>query len=96
LAEHRECMRHLYSNFKKHFSVDLFKLGLLAVARNQFEVTAKCDYITNNIYETFNSWIFEERHKPTLNLFQFERKSWWGFMKEEGLQRVRNAFCFLK
>jgi transposase-like protein len=24
LTEHRECMRHLYSNFKKHFSGDLF------------------------------------------------------------------------
>jgi transposase-like protein len=109
LAEHRECMRHLYSNFKKHFSSDLFKLGLWAAvrtysprkferiiaemeqicpaatkylcdehsklwSRSQFKVTVKCDYITNNISETFNSWIFKERHKPILNFLDSIRK----------------------
>ena len=32
-VEHRECMRHLFSNFKKHYGGDLFKFGLWAAAR---------------------------------------------------------------
>jgi hypothetical protein len=28
LAEHREYMRHLFSNFKNHYNDDLFKFGL--------------------------------------------------------------------
>jgi hypothetical protein len=43
-------------------------------SRSQFKVTTKCDYITNNISETFNSWIFEERHKLILNLLDSIRK----------------------
>lgn len=33
LAEHRECMRHLFSNLKKHFHRYLFKFGLWGAAR---------------------------------------------------------------
>jgi hypothetical protein len=32
-SEHRECMRHIFSNFKRHFGGDLFKFGLWAAAR---------------------------------------------------------------
>jgi hypothetical protein len=28
-------------------------------SRNQFGIVSKCDYVTNNIAETFNSWINE-------------------------------------
>nr|KAJ0211058.1 hypothetical protein LSAT_V11C400164750 [Lactuca sativa] len=32
-VEHRECIRHLYSNFKKHFCGDFFNTKLLAAAK---------------------------------------------------------------
>ena len=109
LAEHRECMRHLFSNFKKKFRGDLFKFGLWGAARtysqshfdaliaeieancpaameflnkehtklwsrSKFGTIAKCDYLTNNIAEVFNSWISEERHKPIIDLIDAIRQ----------------------
>ncbi|CAH1452956.1 unnamed protein product [Lactuca virosa] len=90
-VEHRECIRHLYSNFKKHYRGDYFMTKLWGAAktysvskhdrllneiasvredailylnenhkkiwsRSKFGTIVKCDYITNNISETFNSW----------------------------------------
>ncbi|KAJ9552716.1 hypothetical protein OSB04_016761 [Centaurea solstitialis] len=107
-VEHRECMRHLYSNFKKHFRGDFFMLKLWGAAntynvskhdrllneiasvrgeaiaylnenhkkiwsRSKFGTEVKCDYITNNISETFNSWIGELRYKPNLGEYQVIR-----------------------
>jgi len=37
-------------------------------ARSKFSTTSKCDYVTNNIAETFNSWIREEKSLPILDL----------------------------
>jgi len=37
-------------------------------ARSKFSTTSKCDYVTNNIAETFNSWIREEKSLPVLDL----------------------------
>ncbi|XP_078167316.1 uncharacterized protein LOC144562060 [Carex rostrata] len=109
LAEHRECMRHLFSNFKKKFRGDLFKFGLWGAARtysqshfddliaeidancpaameflnkehtklwsrSKFGTISKCDYLTNNIAEVFNSWISEERHKPIIDLIDAIRQ----------------------
>ena len=37
-------------------------------ARAKFSTTSKCDYVTNNIAETFNSWIREEKSLPILDL----------------------------
>ncbi|GKA09312.1 uncharacterized protein Tco_0688643 [Tanacetum coccineum] len=89
--EHRECIRHLYSNFKKKNCSDLFTFKLWDAAktycvsehdqllkeiadvckeaitylhvnhnkvwsRSKLGIIAKCDYITNNISEEFNSW----------------------------------------
>ena len=34
----------------------------------------KCDYITNNISETFNYWIGELRYKPMFDLLDGIRK----------------------
>ena len=91
-AENRECMRHLYQNFMKHYSGDVFTAHLYPTARSytqgmfkwhmkkffQFAPTAieyleqnhnriwyrcgfsensKCDYLTNNVSESFNSQI---------------------------------------
>jgi hypothetical protein len=37
-------------------------------ARAKFSTESKCDYVTNNIAETFNSWIREEKSLPVLGL----------------------------
>jgi len=109
LAEHRECMRHLFSNFKKKFQGDIFKFGLWGAARtysvtrfdtfineiekycptaiqylnkehnklwsrSKFGTIAKCDNLTNNIAETFNNWISEERNKPIVDLIDSIRQ----------------------
>jgi len=37
-------------------------------ARAKFNTTTKCDYVTNNIAETFNSWIREHKSLPVLDL----------------------------
>nr|GEV79062.1 hypothetical protein [Tanacetum cinerariifolium] len=102
-VEHRECIRHLYSNFKNKFRRDFFKSKLWFAARtyndkfaknllnematvnedaikylndnhmkiwsrSKFGIISKCDYITNNISESFNSWIGELRYQPVINL----------------------------
>ena len=37
-------------------------------ARCKFSTASKCDYVTNNIAETFNSWIREEKSLPIVEL----------------------------
>jgi hypothetical protein len=37
-------------------------------ARSKFSTANKCDYVTNNIAETFNSWIREEKSIPIVEL----------------------------
>ncbi|KAL4562019.1 hypothetical protein LXL04_034207 [Taraxacum kok-saghyz] len=101
--EHRECIRHLSSNFKKHFHneflnnkiwdpsktycptehdkllKDVSDLNKDAIAylnknhkkiwsRSKFGTTSKCAYNTNNISESFNSWIGALRYQPVLDL----------------------------
>ncbi|KAG8075418.1 hypothetical protein GUJ93_ZPchr0006g45379 [Zizania palustris] len=91
-AEHRECMRHLYGNFIKHFQGDVFTQHLYPAARSYtqsqfrwhlgkiyehcpnaieyletnhsriwyrcaFSELSKCDYLTNNVSESFNSQV---------------------------------------
>ncbi|XP_076890570.1 uncharacterized protein LOC143541705 [Bidens hawaiensis] len=108
-VEHRECVRHLYSNFKRHFRGEFFTRNLWHAARTyrlteferllneigeanndaltylnenhnriwscgKFVTTSKCDYITNNISEAFNSWIGEVRVQPVLNLLDSIRE----------------------
>ena len=36
-AENRECMRHLYANFMKHYTGDVFTTHLYPVARSYTE-----------------------------------------------------------
>ncbi|XP_071690280.1 uncharacterized protein [Rutidosis leptorrhynchoides] len=108
-VEHRECIRHLYSNFKKHFRGDFFSSNLWGAARtycpsehdkllkeifdaretaitylnqnhkkiwsrSKFGTISKCDYITNNISEVFNSWIGDLRSQPVLDLLDAIRE----------------------
>jgi len=91
-AENRECMRHLYQNFMKHYSGDVFTEHLYPAARSYteglfkwhiqqiyefapgaidfleryhgriwyrcaFSEESKCDYLTNNVSESFNGQI---------------------------------------
>ncbi|XP_023760901.1 uncharacterized protein LOC111909328 [Lactuca sativa] len=108
-VEHRECVRHLYSNFKKQFRGEFFNKKLWGAAktyrptkhdrllkdivdvsqdaitylninhkkiwsRSKFGTTSKCDYITNNISESFNSWIGATRYQPVLDLLDANRE----------------------
>jgi len=101
-AEYRECMRHLYSNFMKHYQGDVFTDHLYPAARSYteglfkwhmqkifdvapdaiefleqhhnrlwyrcgFSEKSKCDYLTNNISESFNAQI---RHMKGLLLHE--------------------------
>ncbi|XP_020101451.1 uncharacterized protein LOC109719288 [Ananas comosus] len=109
LVEHRECVRHLYTNFKRKFPGRILKQTLYSAAlaytpsqyeanmsklmeanpaaieflrqnhnmiwsRSQFGTQAKCNYITNNLSESFNSWISEARYKPVLELLDSIRQ----------------------
>jgi hypothetical protein len=91
-AENRECMRHMYSNFMKYYSGDVFTDHLYPAAkdytefmfkwhmkkifeiapdaidylennhariwyRSGFSELSKCDYLTNNVSESFNAQI---------------------------------------
>jgi hypothetical protein len=91
-AEYRECMRHLYGNFMKYFSGDVFTEHLYPAARAYteglfkwhmkkihevapdaikfledyhsriwyrcgFSEESKCDYLTNNVSESFNAQV---------------------------------------
>lgn len=108
-VEHRECIRHLYSNFKKHFHNEFLNKKLWGAAktyrptvhdrlmkeisdksqnaitylnnnhkrvwsRSQFDTTSKCDYMTNNISESFNYWIGLVRYQPVLDLLDSIRE----------------------
>ncbi|XP_066396152.1 uncharacterized protein [Miscanthus floridulus] len=101
-AECRECMRHLYSNFMKHYQGDVFTDHLYPAARSYteglfkwhmqkifdvapdaiefleqhhnrlwyrcgFSKKSKCDYLTNNVSESFNAQI---RHMKGLLLHE--------------------------
>ncbi|XP_039123290.1 uncharacterized protein LOC120259897 [Dioscorea cayenensis subsp. rotundata] len=37
-------------------------------SRSQFSTACICNYITNNISESFNAWVVEARERPVLNL----------------------------
>nr|XP_043627818.1 uncharacterized protein LOC122599378 [Erigeron canadensis] len=43
-------------------------------SRSKFGISCKCDYITNNISEAFNSWIGEFRYQPILDLLDSIRE----------------------
>nr|KAJ0184970.1 hypothetical protein LSAT_V11C900474590 [Lactuca sativa] len=43
-------------------------------SRSKFGTLVKCDYITNNISESFNSWVGDIRYKPVLDLLDAIRE----------------------
>ncbi|CAA0842511.1 Unknown protein [Striga hermonthica] len=107
--EHRECMRHLWANFKKYFRGEVYDKNMWPAARayksNKFEfhwnqvvaadpkvVTymnqhhnhkwsrsmfsndVKCDYVNNNLSESFNSWIKKIKDLPLVDLINMLRR----------------------
>nr|CAD1817297.1 unnamed protein product [Ananas comosus var. bracteatus] len=108
-VEYKECMRHLYGNFKTKFRGDCYRDNLWAAAkaytpyvyetsiakmyeanlmaieylrqnhsylwsRSKFETIAKCDYLTNNISESFNAWISNDRYRPLIDMLDTIRQ----------------------
>ncbi|GJW35940.1 hypothetical protein Tco_0058860, partial [Tanacetum coccineum] len=56
-AEHRQCARHIYENFKKQYlGLEYRQLG--------------CEAIDNGFSECFNSVIVNVRHKPLLTMLE--------------------------
>ena len=45
-------------------------------ARSHFSCRAKCDAITNNLCESFNSYILEVREKPIVGLLECEEEAY--------------------
>nr|AAP12925.1 transposon protein, putative, mutator sub-class [Oryza sativa Japonica Group] len=64
-VEHRECIRHLYVNFLKKYHGSVITEHLYPAARSYteegfkcgFGESSKCDYLTNNVSESFNAQI---------------------------------------
>ncbi|XP_078176238.1 uncharacterized protein LOC144569652 [Carex rostrata] len=102
-SKHRECMRHLMSNFKKKFHGEIFDTHMWPAAkaytiekseyhlsminegapaaiefigknhkhlwcRSRFSELTKCNYVNNNISESFNSWIKEYKGLHIIDL----------------------------
>ncbi|WVZ70929.1 hypothetical protein U9M48_019558 [Paspalum notatum var. saurae] len=71
-AEHRECFRHLMENMKKNFTGTEYAKYMWPAARaytpkkhrSKFSELIKCDYINNNLAESWNSWIKELKNLP--------------------------------
>nr|KAJ0184644.1 hypothetical protein LSAT_V11C900501530 [Lactuca sativa] len=54
--KNKDAIAYLNTNHRKIWS------------RSKFSITSKCDYITNNISETFNCWIGKFCYKPMIYL----------------------------
>ncbi|GJX66193.1 hypothetical protein Tco_0300536 [Tanacetum coccineum] len=64
-AEHRQCARHIYENFRKQYpSLEFKQLFCL------FEVDRGCEAIDNGFSECFNSVSVNVRHKPLLTMLE--------------------------
>ncbi|GJT78122.1 transposase, MuDR, plant [Tanacetum coccineum] len=61
LAEHRQCVRHIYANFRKKYTRVQY--------RNLFWKVAKATYPTR-ISECFNAMIVDARRKPIINMLK--------------------------
>ncbi|GJT91077.1 multidrug resistance-associated protein 5, partial [Tanacetum coccineum] len=57
-AEHMQCARHIYENFRKQYSRAFFKVDI------------GCEAIENRLSECFNSVIVNVRHKPLLTMLE--------------------------
>ncbi|KAL6661634.1 hypothetical protein ACP70R_001018 [Stipagrostis hirtigluma subsp. patula] len=101
--EHRECMRHLWTNFKKYYRGEVYDKNMWPAARaykskkfhfhwnkivaanpevvtymnqhhnhkwsrSMFSNDVKCDYVNNNLSESFNNWVKKIKDLPPVEL----------------------------
>ncbi|XP_070047313.1 uncharacterized protein [Nicotiana tomentosiformis] len=65
-AEHRMCARHIWSNSKQKWEGEERKKSSGAF----FKDWSECDYVENNMCETFNSWIMSARRKSIITMLE--------------------------
>nr|GEX71052.1 hypothetical protein [Tanacetum cinerariifolium] len=77
LAEHRQCARHIYANFRKKFNgviIDahkhLMERKSESWSRAFFSTDKSCDAVENGISECFNALIVEARRLPIINMLE--------------------------
>nr|GEW79014.1 hypothetical protein [Tanacetum cinerariifolium] len=80
LAEHKQCARHIYANFKKKFTgvqdiskeahKHLTERNPESWSRAYIRIDRSCDAIENGISECFNSLIVEAKRKPIINMLE--------------------------
>ncbi|GJY90038.1 transposase, MuDR, plant [Tanacetum coccineum] len=73
LAEHRQCARHIYDNFRKKYTRVQYRNLFLKVAKatypTRFNKVMK-EIQKNRIFECFNAMIVDARRKPIINMLK--------------------------
>ncbi|GKF74788.1 multidrug resistance-associated protein 5, partial [Tanacetum coccineum] len=74
MAEHRQCARHIYANFRNKYTGDAYKHLMdrhpESWSRAYFTTDKACDAIENGISEYFNALIVNDRRKPIINMLE--------------------------
>jgi transposase-like protein len=93
------------SDFKRHLNVIkgmsqeafdyLEKIDPESWSRHAFGTNAKTDMISNNIAESFNSWIKDARDKPLITMLEIIRRQLMNryHTKREGASQATNGIC---
>jgi len=93
------------SDFKRHLNVIkgmsqeafdyLEKIDPESWSRHAFGTNAKTDMISNNIAESFNSWIKDARDKPLITMLEIIRRQLMNryHTKREGASQATNEIC---
>ncbi|CAI9303419.1 unnamed protein product [Lactuca saligna] len=72
-AEHRQCARHVYANFKKKFKGVAYRKIFWRAAKAT-TVQRSCDAIENGICESFNAAIVHARKKSIITMLEEIRR----------------------
>ncbi|GJT70278.1 multidrug resistance-associated protein 5 [Tanacetum coccineum] len=81
MAEHRQCARHIYANFRKKYTGVLYRNlfwqatkatypTMFEKSRAYFTTDKACDAVENRISECFNALIVDDRRKPIINMLE--------------------------
>nr|CAH66742.1 H0404F02.18 [Oryza sativa] len=73
LAEHRNCARHIYANWKKKFRNKEWQKKFGDPhhwSRAWFKIGSDCDSVDNNMCESFNKWIVQARYLPIISMLE--------------------------
>jgi len=73
----------------------LEKIDPRSWSRHAFGTSAKTDMISNNIAESFNSWIKDARDKPLITMLEIIRRQLMNryHTKREGASQATNGIC---